>query len=86
MASARPVEGIRDYAVTKSCIGQNMEVYVDDLLVKSKEPEQHVEDLREAFGVLRQHKMKLNPTKCAFRECSGKFWISWFRREESKLT
>ncbi|XP_040990483.1 uncharacterized protein LOC121237698 [Juglans microcarpa x Juglans regia] len=44
-----------------------MEVYVDDLLVKSKEAGQHLADLREAFSVLQQHRMKLNPLKCAFR-------------------
>lgn len=50
-----------------------MEVYIDILLVKSKELEQHVEDLREAFGVLQQHKMKLSLMKCAFGVHLGKF-------------
>lgn len=50
-----------------------MEVYVDDLLVKSKELAQHLQDLREAFGVLRKYKMKLNPVKCTFGVGSGKF-------------
>lgn len=53
-----------------------MEVYVDDLLVKSKELAQHLRDLREAFGVLRRYKMKLNIIKCAFGVDSGKFM--WF--------
>ena len=48
-------------------IGRNMEVYVDDMLVKSKEEESHLDNLKETFETLRQYNMKLNPTKCAFR-------------------
>ena len=54
-------------------IGRNMEVYVDDMLVKSREPETHLADLQEAFDTLRRYKMKLNPTKCLFGVSSGKF-------------
>ncbi|XP_024030694.1 uncharacterized protein LOC112094325 [Morus notabilis] len=54
-------------------IGKSMEVYVDDMLVKSKKTEDHVEDLRRMFGVLRAYKMKVNPRKCAFGIASGKF-------------
>ncbi|XP_077242546.1 uncharacterized protein LOC143883065 [Tasmannia lanceolata] len=54
-------------------IGRNMEVYVDDMLVKSLQADQHVIDLEEAFQVLRQNIMKLNPTKCAFGVKAGKF-------------
>ena len=54
-------------------IGKTMEVYVDDMLVKSLDKADHVEHLREAFQVLRHHKMMLNPTKCAFGVGSGKF-------------
>lgn len=36
----------------KKLIGRNMEVYIDDLFVKSKKPEQHIVNLREAFFVL----------------------------------
>ncbi|KAF5450077.1 hypothetical protein F2P56_030456 [Juglans regia] len=50
-----------------------MEVYVDDLLVKSKKAEQHLADLRETCAMLREYKMKLNPHKCAFGVESGKF-------------
>ncbi|XP_041011349.1 uncharacterized protein LOC121255135 [Juglans microcarpa x Juglans regia] len=50
----------------KNQIGRNIEVYVDDLLVNSETPEQHLDDLREAFIVLRQYQMKLNSMKCAF--------------------
>ena len=50
-----------------------MEVYVDDMLVKSKEEEDHVDDLKETFNTLKQYSMKLNPSKCAFGVLSGKF-------------
>ncbi|KAL0438887.1 UNVERIFIED_CONTAM: hypothetical protein Slati_2371700 [Sesamum latifolium] len=54
-------------------LGRNMEVYVDDLLVKSKEAHHHVEDFEETFAVLRKYRLKLNPRKCAFRVSGGRF-------------
>jgi hypothetical protein len=54
-------------------IGRNMEVYVDDMLVKSTESISHAHDLHEAFKVLKQYGMKLNPAKCAFGVSFGKF-------------
>ncbi|KAI3459553.1 hypothetical protein Pfo_016216 [Paulownia fortunei] len=57
----------------KEQLGRNMEIYVDDMLVKSTKAEAHVADLAEAFGVLRRYCMKLNPSKCAFGVRSGKF-------------
>ena len=54
-------------------IGRNMEAYVDDMLVKSKEELAHLDDLRETFTMLKQYQMKLNPSKCAFGVVSGKF-------------
>ena len=52
---------------------RNVEVYVDDMLVKSKEEESHLDDFRETFNTLRQYSMKLNPSKCAFGASSRKF-------------
>ena len=54
-------------------IGRNVEVYVDDMLIKSKEEEDHLDDFRETFNTLRQCSMKLNPSKCAFGVSLGKF-------------
>ena len=54
-------------------IGRNMEVYVDDMLFKSKEEPAHLDDLKETFTTLRQYQMKLNPNKCVFGVASGKF-------------
>nr|XP_023903529.1 uncharacterized protein LOC112015361 [Quercus suber] len=54
-------------------IGRNMEVYIDDMLVKTQDEGRHLDDLHEAFETLRQYRMKLNPSKCAFGVSSGKF-------------
>ena len=43
-------------------IGRNMEVYVDDILVKSKEELTYLDDLEETFAILKQYQMKLNPS------------------------
>ncbi|KAK8926340.1 hypothetical protein KSP39_PZI018276 [Platanthera zijinensis] len=53
--------------------GRNLEVYVDDLLVKSKSAAEHVADLTETFATLRRYKMRLNPAKCVFGAGRGKF-------------
>ncbi|KAL0427460.1 UNVERIFIED_CONTAM: Pro-Pol polyprotein [Sesamum latifolium] len=54
-------------------LGRNMEVYVCDMLVKSKEAHHHVEDLEKTFAVLRKYRLKLNPRKCAFGVSRGRF-------------
>ena len=54
-------------------IGHNVEVYVDDMLVKSQDEGKHLDDLQETFDTLRQYNMKLNPNKCTFEVSSGKF-------------
>ena len=54
-------------------IGRNMEVYVDDMFVKSKEELVHLDDLKETFTTLKPYQMKLNPTKCVFGVALGKF-------------
>ena len=54
-------------------IGRNVEVYVDDMLVKSQDEGKHLDDLQETFKTLRQYNMRLNPSKCASGVSSGKF-------------
>ena len=54
-------------------IGTTMEVYIDDMLVKSTTAELHIAHLSEAFQILRKYNMKLNPAKCAFGVSAGKF-------------
>jgi hypothetical protein len=53
-------------------VGRNVEVYVDDMLVKSIHATEHIVDLRETFHTLRKHNMRLNPAKCAFGVSLGK--------------
>ena len=50
-----------------------MEVYIDDMLVKSIKAELHITHLAEAFQVLKSYNMKLNPAKCVFVVSVGKF-------------
>ena len=54
-------------------IGKTMEVYIDDMLVKTRERPNHTKHLQETFELLRTNCMKLNPLKCAFGVSSGKF-------------
>ena len=54
-------------------IGATMEVYIDDMLVKSTKSDLHITHLSEAFQILRNYNMKLNPAKCAFGVSAGKF-------------
>ena len=50
-----------------------VEVYIDDMVVKSKQEARHIEDLKGAFEVLWQHKLHLNAGKCVFGVGAGKF-------------
>ena len=54
-------------------LGKTMEVYIDDMLVKSLRAEDHINHLKQSFEVLHKYNMKLNPTKCIFGVTSGKF-------------
>uniref|UniRef100_A0A2N9I521 Uncharacterized protein n=1 Tax=Fagus sylvatica TaxID=28930 RepID=A0A2N9I521_FAGSY len=48
-------------------LGKTVEVYIDDMVVKSVQGTDHLEDLRQVFSILRRHSLKLNASKCAFR-------------------
>ena len=54
-------------------IGRNVQVYVDDMLVKSLREKDHLNDLQETFDTLRSYNMKLNPSKCVFGVTVEKF-------------
>uniref|UniRef100_A0A2N9EA47 Uncharacterized protein n=1 Tax=Fagus sylvatica TaxID=28930 RepID=A0A2N9EA47_FAGSY len=54
-------------------LGRTVEVYIDDMVVKSVKGKDHIEDLERVFGILRRHNLKLNASKCAFGVGSGKF-------------
>ena len=53
--------------------GKNIEVYIDDMVVKSKVEAEHASDLGSIFEVLRKHKLLLNASKCSFDVSLGKF-------------
>ena len=59
--------------IFRSLLGETMEVYIDDILVKSKKLFDHTKHLQDAFEILRKYSMKLNPLKCVFGVTSGKF-------------
>ena len=54
-------------------LGKNVEVYIDDMVVKSKLVSEHLTDLTSIFEILREHKLRLNASKCSFGVGSGKF-------------
>jgi hypothetical protein len=57
----------------KDQIGKTMEIYIDDMVVKSKLSQNHLGDLTETFRTLRLHKLHLNASKCVFGVGFGKF-------------
>ena len=54
-------------------LGKNIEIYIDDMVVKSKLVSKHVGDLENIFEILKRHKLHLNASKCSFGVSSGKF-------------
>ena len=54
-------------------LGRNIEVYIDDMVVKCKIVSEHEGDLGSIFEILRRHKLRLNASKCSFGIGSGKF-------------
>ena len=51
---------------------KEIEVYVDDMIAKSREGESYVAYLKKLFERLRKYQLKMNPSKCTFRVNSGK--------------
>ena len=51
----------------KDQIGKSIEVYMDDMLVKSKMAGDHIEHLNQMFSILQKYRMKLNPPKVYLR-------------------
>ena len=56
-------------------LGENVEVYIDDMVVKSKLVSEHLANLTSIFEILREHKLRLNASKCSFGVGSGKFLV-----------
>ena len=59
--------------IFKSLIGHTIEVYIDDIVVKSKTRSEHTHHLEETFCLIKAYNMKLNSAKCAFGVSASKF-------------
>ena len=57
----------------ESQLGKNIEIHIDDMVVKSKVVSEHLEDLGTIFEILRKYKLRLNASKCSFDVGSDKF-------------
>ena len=57
----------------ESQLGKNIEIYINDMVVKSKMMSEHLGDLRAIFEILKKYKFRLNASKCSFGVGSGKF-------------
>jgi hypothetical protein len=77
----RMAEGLRNAGTTfvrmtsivlKSQIDKKLLPYVDDIVIKSKKRQDHIQDLQETFSNLRKGNLKLNPEKCTFGVQKGK--------------
>ena len=55
-------------------LGKSIEIYIDDMVVKSKLESEHINDLRNIFKILMRHKLRLNASKCSFGVGSSKFF------------
>ena len=67
-------------------LGKSIEVYIDDMVVKSKMVSEHVGDLGNIFEILRKHELHLNASKCSFGVGSGKFLGYMVTYRKIKLT
>ena len=65
-------------------LGKNIEIYIDDMVVKSKAESKHVNDLENIFDILRKHKLRLNASKCFFVSGHASFWTTWSHTMELK--
>ena len=54
-------------------VERNVQIYVDEMLVKSQREDNHLDDLWETFNTLRSYNMKINPSKCVFGITTRKF-------------
>jgi hypothetical protein len=54
-------------------IGKIVEIYIDDVVIKSLDHESHLDDVRKTLECTRKHGLKMNPNKCAFGVSAGKF-------------
>ena len=71
----------------ESLLGKNIEIYIDDIVVKRKVVSEHLGDLRVIFEILRSYKLRLNASECSFGIGSGKFlgYMVTHRSEERRV-
>ena len=62
-------------------IGKYMEVYIDDIVVKSQDFDEHLRNLEQTFIRMRKHQLKMNPLKCAFDVTARNFLGFWYTIE-----
>ena len=78
---ALPILMIRMF---KPQLGKNIEIYIDDMVVKSKLESEYVNDLGNIFEILRRHKLQLNASKCFLVLDQGSSWGTWLHIAELK--
>lgn len=59
--------------VFEEVIGQAIEVYVDDMVVKAETDKEQLNNLSKVFHLLKKHHLRLNPNKCSFDVHAGEF-------------
>ena len=67
-------------------LGKNIEIYINDIVVKSKMVSEHLGDLRAIFEILRKYKLHLNASKCYLAQGRANSWVTWSLTEGLKLT
>jgi hypothetical protein len=72
--------------VLESQVGRNIFTYMDDIVVASKNKEDHLADLAETFANMQDARLRLNPEKCVFGVRQGKYWATWCRTTGSRPT
>jgi hypothetical protein len=63
-------------------IGKLVEIYINDVMVKSASVEGHLGDVRQVLERTKRFGLKMNPKKCAFGVSAVSSWVSWFMKEE----
>ena len=63
--------------------GKIVEIYIDDVVVKSKGYKEHLADLRETLEYTREHGSKMNPNRCAFGVSAGQIFGFYGPRERN---
>lgn len=72
-------------AIFHDMINNCLEVYIDDVVVKSKKAAHHLGHLKNSFIMIRQHNLKLNPLKCYFCVQAGNFLSFLVHQREVKI-